>query len=67
MITLNDSTLEQIRDIRHQISENNNHNPYQLIAYYLELQQKHKLQKTSVLREVVGTDQKDVQSTDQEF
>lgn len=49
MITLNDSTLEQIREIRHQISENNNHNPYQLIAYYLELQQKHKLQKTSIL------------------
>jgi hypothetical protein len=42
MITLDDSVLQQIREIRHQISQNNQHDPHKLIKYYLELQQQYK-------------------------
>ena len=42
MITLDDSVLQQIREIRHQISQNNQHDPHKLIQYYIELQQHYK-------------------------
>lgn len=42
MITLDDSVLQQIREIRHQISQNNQHDPQKLIKYYLELQEEYK-------------------------
>jgi hypothetical protein len=42
MIILDDSVLQEIRDIRHQSSENNQHDPHKLVKYYLELQQQYK-------------------------
>ena len=45
MITLDDSVLQQIREIRHQISQNNQHDPHKLIQYYIELQQQYKQRK----------------------
>jgi hypothetical protein len=45
MITLDDSVLQQIREIRHQISQNNQHDPQKLIKYYIELQQQYKQRK----------------------
>lgn len=45
MITINDSTIEQIREIRHQISLKNDHDPYKLINYYLELQKEYQKQQ----------------------
>ena len=42
MITLDDPVLQQIREIRHQISKNHQHDPQKLINYYLELQQQYK-------------------------
>ena len=34
-----DSAITQIREVRHRISEQYEHDPQRLIAYYLELQQ----------------------------
>ncbi|BAZ82638.1 hypothetical protein PN497_02355 [Sphaerospermopsis kisseleviana CS-549] len=48
MITIDDSVLQKIREIRHQISENNQHNPHKLIKYYLELQQEYKTKKSKL-------------------
>jgi hypothetical protein len=45
MITINDSTIEEIREIRHQISQKNDHDPYKLINYYLELQKEYQNQQ----------------------
>jgi hypothetical protein len=42
MITLDDSVLKKIREIRHQISQDNQHDPYKVVKYYLELQQQYK-------------------------
>jgi hypothetical protein len=42
MITLDDSVLKEIREIRHQISQDNQHDPYKVVKYYLELQQQYK-------------------------
>jgi len=39
MIT-EDSTIAQIREIRHQISQQFNHDPKKIIEYYIELQKK---------------------------
>ncbi|MBE9057100.1 hypothetical protein [Sphaerospermopsis sp. LEGE 08334] len=48
MITLDDSVLQKIREIRHQISQNNQHDPHKLIKYYLELQQQYKNKKSQL-------------------
>ncbi|XHR83183.1 MAG: hypothetical protein ACFKPT_02065 [Gloeotrichia echinulata GP01] len=45
MITIDDPVIQQIREIRHQISQNNQHDPQKLIKYYLELQQQYKQKK----------------------
>lgn len=42
MIALDDPVIQQIREIRHQISQNNQHDPKKLINYYIELQQQYK-------------------------
>jgi hypothetical protein len=39
MIT-EDSTIAQIRETRHQISQQFNHDPKKIIEYYIELQKK---------------------------
>jgi hypothetical protein len=39
MINPDDPILQQIREIRHQISQDNQHDPEKIIKYYLELQQ----------------------------
>ena len=36
-----DPTIEQIRRIRHKISEMHQHDPEQLIRYYMQLQKQH--------------------------
>jgi hypothetical protein len=36
-----DPTLRRIREARHEISEENDHDPVKLVAYYRELQEKH--------------------------
>jgi hypothetical protein len=52
MITINDPTIEQIREVRHQISQDNDHDPDKLINYYLELQKKYKLSHQIKLKSV---------------
>jgi hypothetical protein len=36
-----DSTIAQIREIRHQISQQFDHDPKKIIEYYIELQKKY--------------------------
>lgn len=36
----NDPTIQRIRDARHKISEQFDHDPKRLVAYYIECQQK---------------------------
>jgi hypothetical protein len=33
--------IARIREVRHQISEQCGHDPYRLVAYYMELQKEH--------------------------
>jgi hypothetical protein len=40
--TPNDPVVDEIREIRHQISERCNHDPAQLVAYYIKLQERHR-------------------------
>jgi hypothetical protein len=35
----NDPPIDEVREVRHQISARFNHDPSQLVAYYLKLQQ----------------------------
>lgn len=44
MMKQDDPVIQLIRDVRHQISENNDHNPKKLIDYYLELQKQYYLE-----------------------
>jgi vesicle coat complex subunit len=44
MIKQDDPVIQLIRDVRHQISESNDHDPKKLINYYLELQKKYYLE-----------------------
>ena len=39
--TPNDPVIDEIRAIRHRISEQCNHDPAQLVAYYMKLQERH--------------------------
>ena len=38
----NDPVIDEIREIRHRISECCNHDPAQLVAYYMKLQERHR-------------------------
>ena len=38
---MNDPVIERIRDARHQISEENAHDPEKVVAYYIELQKRY--------------------------
>lgn len=42
-----DEEIERIREARHRISERFGHDPYRLVAYYMERQQAHKDQLVS--------------------
>jgi len=37
-----DPTIDEIREIRHRISERFGHDPAKLVAYYMELQEQHR-------------------------
>ncbi|MEI8376373.1 MAG: hypothetical protein WCJ35_26445 [Planctomycetota bacterium] len=39
--TPNDPVIDEIREVRHRISERCNHDPMQLVAYYMKLQERH--------------------------
>lgn len=36
-----DDEIARIREVRHRISEQFGHDPYRLVAYYMELQKEH--------------------------
>jgi hypothetical protein len=36
-----DEEIARIREVRHRISEEFGHDPYRLVAYYMELQKEH--------------------------
>ena len=36
-----DEEIDRIREVRHRISEQFGHDPYRLVAYYMELQKEH--------------------------
>jgi len=36
-----DAEIARIREVRHQISEQFGHDPYRLVAHYMELQKEH--------------------------
>ncbi len=40
--TKSDPVIEEVREIRHRISERFNHDPAKLVAYYMELQKQYK-------------------------
>lgn len=40
--TLSDPVIDEIREIRHRISERCDHDPAKLVAYYGELQKRHR-------------------------
>lgn len=41
MVDEGDEEIARIREVRHQISEQFGHDPYRLVAYYMELQKEH--------------------------
>jgi hypothetical protein len=45
-----DPVIDEIREVRHQISARFAHDPVQLVAYYIELQKKFKDRLTDVDR-----------------
>lgn len=54
----NDPVIDEIRQVRHQISERFDHDPVRLVAYYMELQKRHK-------DRLIGTDKSQTETTDQ--
>ena len=38
----NDPVIEEIREVRHRISERFQHDPARLVAYYMELQKRYR-------------------------
>jgi hypothetical protein len=38
----NDPVIDEIREVRHRISERFGHDPARLVAYYMELQERHR-------------------------
>jgi hypothetical protein len=38
----NDPVVEEIREVRHRISERFDHDPARLVAYYMELQEQYR-------------------------
>ncbi|MCP3960378.1 MAG: hypothetical protein GY719_21245 [bacterium] len=39
---LSDPVIDEIREVRHRISERCNHEPKRLVAYYMELQEQYR-------------------------
>lgn len=44
MVLNPDPAIEQIREMRHRISEEHEHDPKKLVSYYVELQKKYQAQ-----------------------
>lgn len=42
MQPIDDPVIDEVREIRHQISERLDNNPERLVAYYIEMQQKYR-------------------------
>ena len=38
----NDPVINEVREVRHRISKRFNHDPRQLVAYYMKLQEAHR-------------------------
>ncbi len=53
-----DPTIDEIREVRHQISASVDHDPRKLVEHYRELQEKHR--DRVVTRNPAGSQQKDV-------
>lgn len=49
-----DPTIERIREARHKISEEHNHDPQKVVEYYIELQKKYKRQIVEDSEEASG-------------
>ena len=43
-----DPTIERIRKVRHKVSENCQHDPGQLVRYYMQLQKQHEARLLNV-------------------
>ncbi len=41
LVDEDDAEIARIREVRHQISEQFGHDPYRLVAHYMELQKQH--------------------------
>jgi hypothetical protein len=46
-----DPTIERVREVRHQISQRCEHNPKQLVEYYMRLQEQHKERLLKVVKD----------------
>jgi hypothetical protein len=41
-VNQNDPVIDEIREVRHRISERCGHDPQRLVAYYIALQERHR-------------------------
>ena len=55
---MNDPVIERIREARHQVSEENSHDPAKVVAYYVELQKRY----SERLLESSQTEEEDTES-----
>ncbi len=46
-----DPAVERVREIRHQISQQCDHDPKKLVAYYMRLQERHKERLLEVVKD----------------
>lgn len=63
-MTENDQAISQIRQIRHMISEEHEHNPQKLVNYYIQLQKQypHLIQYNQHTELVKSAPQKDIEA-----
>jgi hypothetical protein len=52
-----DPVIDEVRDVRHRISERFNHDPNRLVAYYIELQKQYQDRLISTPRRPKSEDQ----------
>lgn len=53
----NDPVIDEIREARHRISEHCNHDPAQLVAYYMKLQEQYRDRLVRVRQSPLNPDQ----------
>lgn len=46
-----DPAVERVREVRHQISQQCDHDPKKLVAYYMRLQERHKERLLEVVKD----------------